>query len=196
MTPLQGSAWSQKQQESHEPLPLQSLDHEQYVKLDEGKRGIWISWCSRSQFFGCKVLHCYMVFQKFFWKLPNCLKQPNKPAPALMHKEASLAQKYHKTGMKNSPATRPDCVFGTEWGQPQEKALLPPALGSVFLLLFFCLPHPFFPDMEWSCHGSVFSTSSTGWHVHLPALRLLCCQWHMPALPGCFWSHLRRMGVW
>lgn len=37
MATLQGSAPSQKQQESHVALPLQCLDLVQCVKLDEGK---------------------------------------------------------------------------------------------------------------------------------------------------------------
>lgn len=77
------------------------------------------------------------------------LKQANKLAPAPMDIETSLEQQYHKMGMKCSPATRPDCLFLDRVGQPQEKAfLLLPALGAVFLLLFFCLLQLFFPHME------------------------------------------------
>lgn len=37
---------------------------------------------------------------------------------------------------------------------------------------------------------------STGWHVCLPALWLLCCQWHVSSLHGHLWDGLHCMGVW
>lgn len=95
------------------PLPLQSLGPVQCVRLDGGKTRYLNILAQDHNFFWCKDLHCYRVFKKWFWERP-VLKQPNKPAPALMHTEASLAQQYHGMGMKNSPATRLDCVFGTE----------------------------------------------------------------------------------
>lgn len=58
-----------------------------------------------------------------------------------MHIEASLAQQHHKIGMKISPATTLDCVFGIEWVQPQEKALLPPALVQYICCCSACPTH-------------------------------------------------------
>jgi len=79
------------------------------------------------------------------------LKQANKPAPAPMDTETSLAHQYHKIGMKRFPSTRPDCLSGSEWGQPQEKALLLllPALGAVPVVIHL-LVSVIFPS-----HGTV-----------------------------------------
>lgn len=65
-----GLSSKSKATKSHVPLPLQSLELVQYVRLDEGKTRYLECPCSRSQFFRCKVLHCYIVFQKVILGTP------------------------------------------------------------------------------------------------------------------------------
>lgn len=93
------------------PLPLQGLDLEQYVKMEAAKMrylNVLILRITFSLVQSSALLHGIL---KLRWNLLTDLKQANKLAPASMDIETSLAQQYHKMGMKCSPATRPDCLF-------------------------------------------------------------------------------------
>lgn len=84
------------------------------VRLDEGKMRYLNILAQDHHFLGAKFCTATWYFRNYSGNFLTVLKQLKNPAPALMHIEASLAQQYHKMGMKSSPATTLDCVFGIE----------------------------------------------------------------------------------